>query len=191
MYEYLIIAIIFFILSYLHIKSLIIIILLVLFVLIYYNNDYIFKNINNNNKDNIKRSYNEFNDILRLLEYTKRYDKSKYIEIENKFHRFSHIYVYVLGDRWDVKMMMPILYELRIDILEVLYSYYMVLPVKMRHVFGFKPLERLKEVIDETDKRLRRMIEIVKLYAKHDKNIIHMDDYSIMPYNMKDNNMLP
>lgn len=151
---------------------------------------YVDKDISDNGYRFVERD-NDFITMLRLLEFTKRYDQTKFSNLLEKLDAFVKTYVFLLADRWKIDLLMPDMYSLRLQILDILYSYYLVLPVRMRHVFGFRPLDRLREVIDLFDRRSKEMIGVVRLYAKHEKGIVHLEDYTVAPYNLKEDGALP
>lgn len=189
--EIIIITIIFGILLMLKTETLLTIIIVGLGVVLYIY--YYRMNSNNSSKtkttDNIHELKSldkniDFLEILELIRFSKRYDKTKYDSLKDKLNEFMKIYMYILNDRWRIDRYLSTLYFMRLEILEILYSLYVVLPVRMRHVFGFKPLDRLKQVIEIFDGRSKDMIEVVKLYGRHEKGMSHVEDYTVAPYNM-------
>lgn len=139
-----------------------------------------------------KTKYNNvFLQIQDDMKYSKRYDIDKYNTFKLKLDKFMKVYVYILAERWDVILYMSTLIELRLEILELLYSMYIILPKNMKHVFGFNPLDRLKENIDLFHTTSLEMIHTCENFAKIGKKYKYLPDSRLLPANMRNNKMLP
>ena len=126
--------------------------------------------------------------IVKMMRFTKRYDKARYSDLLNQLNTYMKYYIFMLKDRYDIPHFLPLMHDMYMTIIENMYSFYLVLPTKMAHVYGFKPLDRLHECITTFRKRGKIMIDTVK---KHGKNNVHLLDTDIEPYNSRDNLMLP
>lgn len=136
-----------------------------------------------------KKNYNSiFLQIQDDMKYSKRYDIDKYDTLILKLNKFMKIYIYILGERWNVEVYMPNLIELRLEILEILYSMYMILPKDMKNVFGFNPLDRLKNNIDLFHNTSLNMINTCENFGSKYK---YLPDSRLLPANMRNNIMLP
>ena len=165
------------------------------------NNLKYISNINNNNynisKLPTKLKYllqddiliNIFNDI----DFIKKFNKSRYSEILINVDKMMKIYIYILSDIYDPRIYLSTFNNLRIDILELLYSIILIIPLEFKHNHGFNPITKLNKSIKNFIMRSRKMITIIQNYAKYDKNIIHLDDTIYTPYNRISNlpNIMP
>jgi hypothetical protein len=139
-----------------------------------------------------KKNYNSI--LLQIqddMKYSKRYDIDKYDTLILKLNKFMKVYIYILGERWDPQVYMSTLIELRLEILEVLYSMYMILPKDMKHVFGFNALDRLKDNIDLFHTTSLSMIHTCENFAKIGTKYKYLPDSRLLPANMRNNIMLP
>jgi hypothetical protein len=127
-------------------------------------------------------------DIVRKMRFVKRYEKARYNDLLNELNIYMKYYMFMLRDRYDIVHFLPLMHDMYLRVIETMYSFYLVLPVKMKHVFGFKPLDRLEECIGMFREHGKKMIDVVK---RHGKSNVHMLDTEIEPYNSRDNLMLP
>jgi hypothetical protein len=141
---------------------------------------------------NKKKIYNKiFLQIQDDMKYTKRYDVDKYNTLILKLNKFMKVYINILGERWDVQLYLSSLIELRLEILEILYSMYMILPKDMKNVFGFNSLDRLKDNIDLFHTKSLNMIHTCENFGKMGIKHKHLPDSRLLPANMRNNIMLP
>lgn len=127
-------------------------------------------------------------DIVKKMRFVKRYEKARYNDLLNELNIYMKYYIFMLRDRYDIVHFLPLMHDMYLKVIETIYSFYLVLPVKMKHVFGFKPLDRLEECIRMFREHGKKMIDIVK---RHGRSNVHMLDTDIEPYNSRDNLMLP
>jgi hypothetical protein len=141
---------------------------------------------------NRKQNYNKiFLQIQDDMKYTKRYDIDKYNTLLVKLNKFMKVYIYILGERWEVELYMSTLIESRLEILEVFYSMYMILPKDMKNVFGFNALDRLKDNIDLFHTTSLNMIHTCENFGKMGIKHKYLPDSRLLPANMRNNIMLP
>jgi hypothetical protein len=132
----------------------------------------------------------ELCNIANILQFTKRYDISRYAELLNIMNTFKKTYIYIMGDRWDLNHFLPLLIDLKKDILEIMYSMYIIIPKKSKNFFGIELYKELEKSIDLFTIYVNKKLEIIKKYGKKQKKIIVIDT-KIMPYNYSGNNILP
>jgi hypothetical protein len=84
------------------------------------NNFYI--NINNGRIKFLKKN-KEFLDIINNLKFVKKFDKTRYNNLIIYANKLMKIYVYILSDRYDIYVYMPVFNDIVNDILEILYSF--------------------------------------------------------------------
>ena len=174
-------------LKFLSIESLVALLIIIIILYIYYNK----KDQYPIQKELYHSGISGFSEILNELKFCSRYDKDRFIKLNEKFETFAKTYVHILGERWNIQQSISHLVDLRIEILEILYSYYVVLPTEMKNVFGFKPLEKLKENIDRFHNISYVMIKTCQNFGKHKLNVVHFEDIRLISDMSRNNFMLP
>lgn len=129
-------------------------------------------------------------EIVRDMRFVKRYDRPRYTDMINTMNIFMQTYMFMMADRWDIEHFLPLMKDLYIDVLEIMYSFYMVVPTKMRHVFGFHPLERLKSSIERFRDHGKELLDIVRFYGKDKYNLVHLIDIDVEPSNSRESNLM-
>lgn len=210
----LILVLIFFYISYKDIKTLlsIIIIIIIGYFLFNYvnkiNNEIInkdiikinkinsdVKNIKTSNSDNFyvntftkNNKYLETNksmiDILININFLKKYDNGKYVDLINYMNQYNKIYIYLLSDRYEPKDYFIILLDTHYLILETLYSIFLIMPDKFKYTFGINIYKEIYKSINEFNKISKKMINTIEKYSKIHKNYIYLHDSHIRPHNM-------
>lgn len=144
--------------------------------------------IEKNSKDfKYLRKDDKLLEIAKNMRFTKRYDGARYSDLLNQLDTYMKYYIFMIKDRYDISHFLPILHDMYIKILENMYSFYLVLPSKMKHVFGFQPLDRLHKCINEFRKYGKEKLNIIKKYS----NSVYIQDTDLEPYNSRNNLMLP
>lgn len=133
----------------------------------------------------------ELVNILENIKFIKKYDKARYNEILIIGDKFNKTYIFMMSDRWDIPFFLPILKDLRKEILEKLYSIYLIIPKKSKKLFGFEPYKELEKTINDVDKYSIEKIEIVKKYAYEFQNKKHLIETRIDASNEREKNLLP
>lgn len=131
----------------------------------------------------------EFKDIARDLRFTRIFDKARYGDLLVHMDKLQKVYVYILGGRYDPRLYIPTFIDLRRIILEILYSFFMVVPQELKHTYNLDPYKQLYDNIESSTVATRKMLNVLYAYAKaHGYNVV--DDY-LTPYEETRNNILP
>jgi hypothetical protein len=125
------------------------------------------------------------------INFVKKFDKGRYVDLINIMDKYMKIYIYILSDRYKIEEHFTQFIDLRYNILEILYSYYVITPDKLKYVFGVNPLEELKKTIIEFTGYSRNMIGILENYGKIEKKVKYLDDTLYRPFNDIDYHTLP
>jgi hypothetical protein len=226
MYEYyylliLSLAIIFFLISYRDIKTLVsIIIILIIGYYLYLQ----IKQINDNNKlreENKNKELNKFiegrkeltsdnfimeifpgkikyltkskelSNIIFNIKYIKIYDNAKFTDIINYMEKFMKIYIYILSDRYDPKKYFTTFIDIRQSILEILYSCFIIIPQKSKYIYGLNTYEVLYSNIKLFALHSTKMINTIKKYCYLEKKINYLEDTKLRPFNNQSKYDLP
>lgn len=152
------------------------------------NNFYI--NINNGNIKFLKKN-KEFLDIINNLKFVKKFDKTRYNNLIIYANKLMKIYVYILSDRYDIYVYMPIFNDTVNDILEILYSFIFVIPEKFKHIYGFNPGDEIDKSITDFRNKVEKMLIVLNNYGKIAKKKIYIDIYKYSPYEKNKELYLP
>jgi len=152
------------------------------------NNFYI--NINNGRIKFLKKN-KEFLDIINNLKFVKKFDKTRYNNLIIYANKLMKIYVYILSDRYDIYVYMPIFNDIVNDILEILYSFIFIVPEKFKHIYGFEPGDEIDKSILDFRNKVEKMLIVLNNYGKIAKKKIHIDIYKYSPYEKNKELYLP
>ena len=194
----LILAIIFFFISN---KSPSILIAIIIIIIIGYNYFSLINNYNEDLKSNYKNQIitletdgnnekiyylNNSKTLVSLLlniRFIKVFDNARYSSIITKTEKLMKYYIFMLGDRYDIKQHFSTFTNIRNDIINDLYSSYIIIPSKLKFIYNLNPYEELKKTINDFIKHTRKMIMIIEKYAYENKEIKYLDDTKYRPSN--------
>ena len=152
------------------------------------NNFYINKN-DKNVKFLIKNS--EFMDILFNIRFIKRFDKSRYSNMIINMDKLMKIYIYILADRYDINVYLPLFTDIKNNIIEIFYSLIFVIPNKFKHIYGFDPQIEIDNSLDTFRKKVKDMLTVITNYAKIGKEKVYINSNKYTPYEKKKEHYLP
>jgi hypothetical protein len=152
------------------------------------NNFYINKN-DKNVKFLIKNT--EFMDILFNIRFIKKFDKTRYSNMIINMDKLMKIYVYILADRYDINMYLPIFTDIKNNIIEIFYSLIFVVPNKFKHIYGFDPQVEIDNSLDKFRKKVKDMIIVITNYAKIGKEKVYINNDKYTPYEKNKEHYLP
>lgn len=143
----------------------------------------------NNVKHLIKNK--EFVNILYNIRFIKKFDKTRYTNLIIYMNKLMKIYIYILTDRYDINVYLPIFNDIRNDILEYFYSLIFVIPDKFKHIYGFSPQSEIDKSLNEFREKVKDMLIILTNYGKigMNKEYINMEYYR--PYEKNKELYLP
>ena len=147
-------------------------------------------NINTGNIKFLKKN-KEFLDIIHNLRFVKKFDKTRYNNLIIYMNKLMKIYIYILSDRYDIYIYIPIFNDIVNDILEILYSFVFVVPNRFKHIYGFNPVEEIDKSIVDFRTKLEKMLIVLNNYGKIEKKKIYIDIYKYNPYEKNKELYLP
>jgi hypothetical protein len=147
-------------------------------------------NINTGNIKFLKKN-KEFLDIIHNLRFVKKFDKTRYNNLIIYMNKLMKIYIYILSDRYDIYIYIPIFNDIVNDILEILYSFVFVVPNRFKHIYGFNPSEEIDKSIVDFRTKLEKMLIVLNNYGKIEKKKIYIDIYKYNPYEKNKELYLP
>ena len=143
----------------------------------------------NNVKHLVKNK--EFVNIIYNIRFIKKFDKTRYTNLIIYMNKLMKVYIYILSDRYDINMYLPIFNDIRNDILEYFYSLIFVIPDKFKNIYGFDPHSEIDKSLSEFREKVKDMLTILTNYGKigMKKEYINMEYYR--PYEKNQELYLP
>ena len=147
--------------------------------------DYIFKSFPNEIKYLNQDNY--FIELLLNIRFIKIFDQSKWGALILLFEKLMKYYIYMLSDRYDIKIYFQTFLNLRTTIIKELYSSFVIIPQKLKYIYNLNPFEELEKTIKDFIRHSRKMVIIIEKYGFLNKDIYYLQDTQFKPY---DNNNL-
>lgn len=133
--------------------------------------------------------------IVKDLSFVKTFDLQKYNEMCVYMDSYQKVYMYILAERYLPSSYVPTFLDLRENILEIMYQYYVVIPQHFKHIYGVSPYQKIDTNIHEFLKLSRTMIEVLENFCRLDLKENYFPTTNPMPhdqYKEKDRkNILP
>lgn len=117
------------------------------------------------------------------LRWIKMFDKGRYEEFIILLDKMQKVYMYILAGRYYVSSYLSTFNDLRREATENLYSFYVITPKALRHVYGLDPLKNLEKNIDEFNTLSEQMTTVLESYAKHEVKEAYIPDRNPYPSN--------
>ena len=152
------------------------------------NNFYI--NINSGNIKFLVKN-KEFLDIIKNLRFIKKFDKTRYNNLIILMNKLMKIYIYILADRYDSYVYIPIFNDIKNDIFEILYSLVFVVPERFKHIYGFNPTEEIEKSLNDFRIKVANMLIVLDNYGKLGKDKKYLDIHKYSPYEKNKELYLP
>lgn len=121
--------------------------------------------------------------IITNLRFTIKFSKSRYSDIILNMNKLIKIYIYILSDRYDVVQYIPMFTDIKDNIVELLYSLFMIVPSGMKHTYGLDPHKEIYRSIEDFIEYSDSMLNIIEKYAIIHKNEVYIPDNKYKPYN--------
>jgi hypothetical protein len=120
----------------------------------------------------------ELQQIAKEVLLCRMFDRARYSDLLLHMDQYQKVYMYILDGRFQVRQYVPIFFDLRTSILEILYSMYFVVPEKTRHVYGVEPHKSIAVSIERFMALSQTMASILRSYSKKTiKEPYFPDDY--------------
>ena len=146
-------------------------------------------NTNNNERNVISYLNNDKQmiDLLFNIRFIKVFDSHKFSNLIVLFEQLMKLYIFMLGDRYDMNDYFSTFMNTRTAIIKELYSSYLITPIKLKYIYKLNPYDEIKKTIEDFKKHTRAMIIVLEKYAYQKKGIYYLDDTKYRP---ADNNNL-
>jgi hypothetical protein len=123
--------------------------------------------------------------IINDLAFVKTFDSQKYNEMCVYMNAYQKVYMYILAERYLPSSYVPTFLDLRENILEILYQYYVVIPQHFKHIYGVSPYEKIEKNVHEFLKLSRTMIEVLENFCRLDLKENYFPTTNPMPNGQK------
>lgn len=120
--------------------------------------------------------------IANNLLYLRVYDNARYQDMLLLMDRMLKVYVYTLVGRYACQHGHTLFVDMREMLRQKLYSFYVVLPMKTKHMYGLDPHGELARSIKVFTATTRRMIRVIENYARRECKAPYIDHTSPMSY---------
>ena len=87
-------------------------------------------------------------ELVHSLRVARMFDRPRFQELILTLNHFQKTYIYILGGRLSPAAGVPIFHDLRNRVLSLMYSFYFVVPQRMKHVYGFNAHTRIRVCIE-------------------------------------------
>jgi len=121
-------------------------------------------------------------ELLLNIRFIKIFDNAKYIYLIGSIEKFMKLYIFMLGDRYDINIYFNTFTSLRTSIIKELYSIYIIVPDKFIYIYKINPFDEIKKTIYNFIRHSRRMLITIENYAYNNKDIYHLEDTKYKPY---------
>lgn len=113
--------------------------------------------------------------IAKNLVYLQVFDKGRYEDLLLFMDRLQKVYMYILVGRYECRQGLNTFMDIRDILLKTLYSFYIVLPMKTKHMYGLDPHGELDKSIQGITNITRHMITVLENYARRECKTPYLD----------------
>lgn len=116
------------------------------------------------------------------LIFVKTFDSQKYEDLLIYLNAYQKVYMYILAGRYYPKSYIATFLDLRENILEIMYQFYVVVPSSFKHIYGLDPYKQIEKNIHAFLKLSRLMIKILENYSRLDRKDEYFPTTNPMPF---------
>lgn len=128
-------------------------------------------------------------ELLLNLRFIKVFDNAKYTSLIGSMEKLMKLYIFMMGDRYDISLYFGTFLSLRNTIIKDLYSIYIIVPDKFIYIYKINPFDEIKRSIYNFMSHTRKMIITIQNYGYKNKNIKYLEDTKYKPYNLNNNSL--
>lgn len=127
-------------------------------------------------------------ELLLNLRFIKVFDNGKYTSLIGSMEKLMKLYIFMMGDRYDISLYFSTFISLRNSIIKDLYSIYIIIPDKFIFIYKINPFDEIKKSINDFMTHTRKMIITIQNYAYKNKGIKYLEDTKYKPFNLNNDN---
>ena len=128
-------------------------------------------------------------ELLLNLRFIKVFDNAKYTSLIGSMEKLMKLYIFMMGDRYDISLYFSTFLSLRNTIIKDLYSIYIIVPDKFIYIYKINPFDEIKRSIHDFMSHTRKMIITIQNYGYKNKGIKYLEDTKYKPYNLNNNSL--
>lgn len=128
-------------------------------------------------------------ELLLNLRFIKVFDNAKYTSLIGSMEKLMKLYIFMMGDRYDISLYFGTFLSLRNTIIKDLYSIYIIVPDKFIYIYKINPFDEIKRSIHDFMSHTRKMIITIQNYGYKNKGIKYLEDTKYKPYNLNNNSL--
>lgn len=128
-------------------------------------------------------------ELLLNLRFIKVFDNAKYTSLIGSMEKLMKLYIFMMGDRYDISLYFGTFLSLRNSIIKELYSIYIIVPDKFIYIYKINPFDEIKKNIHDFISHTRKMIITIENYGYKNKGIKYLEDTKYKPYNLNNNSL--
>jgi hypothetical protein len=121
--------------------------------------------------------------IANNIRFTIKFNKTRYSDILLNMDKLMKIYIYILSDRYDAVIYIPMFTDIADNIIEIMYSLFMIIPMTLKHTYGFEPYKEIYKSIDQFKEYKSKMLNVIEKYAVIKKNKVYVPDSTYKAHN--------
>jgi hypothetical protein len=121
-------------------------------------------------------------ELLLNIRFLRVFDDGKYTNIILLIEKLMKLYIFMLGNRYDINTYFNTFTSVRTNIIKELYSIYIIVPDKFIYIYKINPFDEIKKTIHDFITHSRKMLITVENYAYNNKGIYYLEDTKYKPY---------
>lgn len=122
-------------------------------------------------------------ELLLNIRFLQVFDDGKYTNLILLTEKLMKLYIFMLGDRYDINIYFNTFTSLRTSIIKELYSIYIIVPDKFIYIYEINPFDEIKKTIYNFIRHSRIMLITIENYAyNNNKDIYYLEDTKYKPY---------
>lgn len=120
--------------------------------------------------------------LLLNIRFIKLFDEARFDNLINLFEKFIKIYIFILGNRYDINTHFTTFLDLRTTIIKELYSIYIIVPVKLKFIFNINIPNTIKTTINDFIIYSRKLIITLERFGFENKGLVYLPDTKYKPF---------
>lgn len=143
------------------------------------------------NKVKYLKQSKELIDIVTNLRFTTRFNKTRYSDLILNMNKLMKVYIYILADRYEPEQYIPVFTDIRENIIEIMYSLFMIIPSQLKHIYALNPHTEIYRSIFDFLTQSREMLNVLENFALIHNGSVYIPDSTCKPYNMVEGRFFP
>ena len=121
-------------------------------------------------------------ELLLNIRFIRVFDDGKYTNLILLIEKLMKLYIFMLGNRYDINIYFNTFTSIRTNIIKELYSIYIIVPDKFIYIYKINPFDEIKIAIQNFITHTRKMLITIENYAYNNKGIYYLEDTKYKPY---------